>query len=78
MPKRIKKWGNSLAVRIPKREAKQLNLHENTRVEVKKEGSKLLVQPKKDKLKTLLEKVTEQNKHSLNFPNHNPQGKEIW
>ncbi len=58
----VKKWGNSLALRIPKGIAKQLNIKEGSKVEIKLEGEKIVVVPKKD-LSELLERITPENLH---------------
>lgn len=78
MFKKIKKWGNSLAIRIPKREAEQLDLQEDKEVEVKKEDGKLVLEPKQDKLREVVEQIDEDNLHSIQFPEDGPKGNEIW
>jgi len=78
MLKKIKKWGNSLALRIPKREAEELDLHENKEVEIEKKGENLMIKPKRSKLQNLLKNVDEENMHSAKFSTGKPQGKEVW
>ena len=66
MRTRIQKWGNSLAVRIPKPFADEVGLQQSTEVEVSvKEGELrvVAVRPRWD-LSELLEKVTKRNRHA--------------
>ncbi len=43
MPTRIAKWGNSLALRLPRNVAADANLNEGTAVELHVEGDSLVV-----------------------------------
>jgi antitoxin MazE len=66
MKTRIQKWGNSLAVRIPKSFAEEMGLGENTPAEMALEEGALLIRPDKDQmwdLDSLLTGVTGQNLH---------------
>lgn len=63
---RVQKWGNSLAVRIPKLLATEVGLEQDTQVEVSLVDGKLVVAPVIEPVLTLemlLEQVTEQNLH---------------
>ena len=63
---RIQKWGNSLALRIPRAFADEAHLAQNTAVEVSVVEGKLVVTPVAQpvfELEDLLAKVTEQNLH---------------
>ncbi len=72
----IKKWGNSLGIRIPKRILDLLNLSENKKVEIKVVGGNIVIKPK-ETLDELLSKIDEKNCHKeINFGR--PQGKEVW
>jgi len=66
MKARVQKWGNSLALRIPKTFASEVGLDPNSSVEMSLRDGKLIVVPV-DKpeftLKGLLEKVTDENLH---------------
>ncbi len=63
----VKKWGNSLAVRIPGRLAKQLNLTENAPVKYAVVDGNLVIsrvtQQGTYSLAQLLERVTKENIH---------------
>jgi len=63
---RIQKWGNSLALRIPKSFAAEIGLHRETSVDVSLANGKLLITPvakPKLSLEELLSQVTEENIH---------------
>jgi len=66
MKTRIQKWGNSLALRIPKSFASEVGLQRETSVEVSLADGKLVITPvarPKPTLKQLLSKVTKENLH---------------
>ena len=66
MKARIQKWGNSLALRIPKSFANEVGLQKETPVEVSLADGKLVVTPvtqPKLTLKQLLANVTRENLH---------------
>ncbi|UNC91341.1 AbrB/MazE/SpoVT family DNA-binding domain-containing protein [Candidatus Contubernalis alkaliaceticus] len=76
----IKKWGNSLALRIPKSFAKEINLDTGTKINLTIENGKLIIEPLKQnkyKLNDLLSEVNENNIHS-EYSTGKPRGKEIW
>jgi len=74
----IKEWGNSLAIRLPKSLLKELGIGKDTKVELKIENSKLLIEPKKEKkLDDLLANINKDNLHEeIDFGK--AEGKEIW
>jgi len=62
----VQKWGNSLALRIPKSFAAEVGLQRETSVEVSLANGKLVITPiakPKLSLKQLLAKVTKENMH---------------
>lgn len=73
------KWGNSLAVRIPKAFAEEVHIKEGVQVEMElHEGGVLIRLPaKKVLLKSLLARVTKKNRHG-EVQWGTPQGDEIW
>ena len=76
----IKKWGNSLALRIPQALAKEAGLHYELSVELSLVDGKLVIvpieQPKLD-LEAMLDKITEDNLHS-EMDLGPAVGKEVW
>jgi antitoxin MazE len=80
MKTQIKKWGNSLALRIPKSFALNANLRQNELVDLSIDKEKIVITPignKEYSLDELLERVDENNLHG-EFDNGSPVGKEIW
>ena len=66
MKTRIQKWGNSLALRIPKSFATEIGLEKETAIEISLADGKLVIKPvakPKQTLKQLLAKVTKDNLH---------------
>lgn len=66
MKTRVQKWGNSLALRIPKSFADEVGLQKETPVEVSLADGKIIVTPvtkSKLTLEQLLSKVTKENLH---------------
>jgi antitoxin MazE len=66
MKSRIQKWGNSLALRIPKSFADEVGLQRETTVEVSLVDGKLVITPVAKPgitLKKLMAKVTSENLH---------------
>ncbi len=66
MQRRIQKWGNSLALRIPKPFAQEIGLDRNVPVNVSLEDGRLIVVPvavTSMTLERLLEQITEDNIH---------------
>ena len=77
---RVQKWGNSLAVRIPKPVAEEAAIAEGTRVNLSLERGRLVATPvrePRESLKELLRKVTVKNRHrETDFGA--PRGREAW
>jgi len=80
MKTRVQKWGNSLALRIPKSFAAEVGIDSNSSVEMSLRNGKLIVMPSekpKFNLKKLLAQVTEENLH--HEVNTGPAvGGEVW
>ncbi len=76
---RIKKWGNSLALRIPKHMADEMELGEDSLVEIKRERGNLVLVPlrKEYSLDDLIAQITPDNTHSEIGPD-NLLGNEAW
>jgi antitoxin MazE len=77
---KVKKWGNSLAIRVPQRVAEDLGLSDNTDIEIKSNGKTMTItaSPKqKMTLAELLEGITPENVHPAT--DWGPDvGKERW
>jgi antitoxin MazE len=80
MQAKVQKWGNSLAVRIPKPFAEDIQLTSGSRVELSVQDQMLIVKRSSASgasLKTLLKGVTTKNRHN-EVDTVQPVGQEIW
>jgi antitoxin MazE len=80
MKTRIQRWGNSLALRIPKSFAVEAGIEEDSPVELSLEKGKLIiVSPQRPKftLKQLLSQIDEDKLHP-EIETGPPVGKEVW
>jgi len=75
----VQLWGNSLAIRIPKIFAQQIDLVANTEVEIEVIGRKLVIRPARREwtLEELLAGVTDANRHR-EAPWGDAVGNEAW
>lgn len=80
MKARIQKWGNSLALRIPKSFAAHSHIEQGSVVDLSLDNGKMIVEAAKEQeysLDELLARVTKNNLHSeVDFGA--PVGKEAW
>lgn len=80
MQSKVQKWGNSLALRIPKSIAKKSKIGQGSPIELKIVGDKILIEPIRKKELTLdeiLSQITEKNLHK-EINSGEPLGGEIW
>ena len=80
MQSRVQKWGNSLALRIPKSFAQEVGLDRDVPVDMSLEDGKLVVVPVAEPpltLDQLLEQVTEDNVHH-EIDTGPAMGEETW
>ena len=75
----IQKWGNSLAIRIPKNITKDSRVSEGSNIDIMVENGKIILSPspKVYSLKELLKNVTDENIHS-EISTGDYIGGEIW
>ncbi len=76
----IQKWGNSLAIRIPKSFAKETNIDQGSFLDLSFVEGKLVATPVFEEeyfLDTLLAQINEENIHT-EVDTGEPVGKEIW
>jgi antitoxin MazE len=77
---KAQKWGNSLAVRLPKSVAEECGIEADSPVEIVRKDDIIIIRPVRKKgicLDTLLAGVTKDNIHS-EVSTGIPAGKEIW
>ncbi len=83
MTTKVQKWGNSLAVRLPKELVKSMDFIPGTTVRFVQKGTRLEIQRvsttkvKKYSLTELVSGITKENKHEL-YDWGKPMGKEVW
>ena len=80
MKLKVQKWGNSLALRIPKALAVEANVSSGSTVEMSLSNGELKIKPIEDReytLEELLSGITDENIHD-EVSTGIPQGKESW
>lgn len=80
MKTRVQKWGNSLALRIPKSFAQEASLQADSPVELSLIDGRLIVQPVAPaplKLDDLLRDVTDENRPG-EWRTDSAVGREVW
>lgn len=79
MKTRIQKWGNSLAIRIPKAFAIEVNLENHSEVDISLQDGALVIEPTSGEVDfdSLLNKVNKKNRHGL-IEFGPPVGREKW
>ena len=74
----VRKWGNSLGIRIPNLIARELSLKDGSFVDINDRGKEIIIKPiQKNRLSEMLSKINEQNIHK-EIETDGPLGKEIW
>ena len=76
----VQKWGNSLALRIPRSVAQDIHLHQGSVVGVTIIAGKIVVKPRRQRhyaLAQLLRGVTKRNRHG-EVDWGGPVGQETW
>ncbi len=80
METRVQKWGNSLALRIPKAFAAELGLEADAAVDITVEDGQLVLKPQRSggvTLSSLLKGVTKKNLHA-EIHLGPAVGREVW
>jgi antitoxin MazE len=76
----IKKWGNSLGLRVPKSFARQVGVKDGSLVDIAIDGEKIIITPinqDEEPLDVLLDRITPYNKHE-EIETNDSIGNEIW
>ncbi|MBV9083073.1 MAG: AbrB/MazE/SpoVT family DNA-binding domain-containing protein [Acidobacteriaceae bacterium] len=79
-PSALAKWGNSTALRIPRKIAEQAELHEGDEVDFEVEApGVIIVRALKNRptLESLVSRITRKNRHSETEWGK-PRGEEVW
>jgi antitoxin MazE len=77
MRSQVTKWGNSLAVRIPRAFAKQAGFEEGSTVDIIAEPDRIVLVKPVPSLKELVDRITPENRHEETDWGP-PRGREIW
>jgi antitoxin MazE len=80
MQTKIQKWGNSLAVRIPKAFVKETHVAYGTAVDLSLDDGRIVIDPHPEpeyRLADLLKGVTKGNLHA-EVDTGSPVGQEVW
>lgn len=80
MRAKVQKWGNSLAIRIPRAFAEELGVRQDSKVDLLLKHEELVVKPVhavKYSLSALLAKVRDENIHG-EVATGEPVGREVW
>jgi antitoxin MazE len=78
---RVQRWGNSLALRIPRAFGRELNLRPESSVDMTIDSGRLILVPIEDAavptLSQLLDRVSDENRHP-EVDSGQPVGNETW
>ena len=79
MQSKVQKWGNSLALRIPKSFAEEAQVTDGSEVDLQLRDGRLIIVPIRQtpSLKSILAKITPKNVHH-ETDTGNPEGSEVW
>ncbi len=80
MTTKVKQWGNSLAIRLPRELAERASLRDGSGIVFTMRNSKIIIKKtdKKRTLEEMLSRMTPENNPTLLFPDDAPRGNEIW
>ncbi len=76
----VKKWGNSMGIRLPKSVVQEVQLAEGATVTVEARQGQIVITPHRKpryQLKALVGRITARNRHAA-VETGKPVGKEIW
>jgi len=74
----VRKWGNSLGIRIPNIIVREHSLKDGSFVNISDIGQEIIIKPvKKNKLSEMLKQINKQNIHE-EIATTGPVGNEIW
>lgn len=83
----IKEWGNSLAIRIPRKIKEALSLHNGSQINISLDGNKVVLESPENpffdlskdiSLLAVVGKITSKNRHSGEEFEETAVGGEVW
>lgn len=77
MKSHLAKWGNSLAVRIPRRVAEEAGLDEGAALDISVERRAIVLRRRVGSLDELVGRITPENRHA-ETDTGTPRGNEAW
>ena len=80
MTTKVKQWGNSLAIRLPRELVHHASLRDGSGVVFSIRNREIIITKidKKRTLEEMLSRITPENSPALVFPDDASRGKEIW
>jgi antitoxin MazE len=78
MHSQVRKWGNSLGVRIPKTVAKKLQLFSGSEIELDVINKRIVITKTDSELDLLLNRIDPLNCHNEDFIDESNLGNESW
>jgi antitoxin MazE len=74
----VRKWGNSLGIRIPSNIAKETSISDGSYVDILDVDGQIIIRPKnRYNLQEMIKKIKSENKHK-EMRSDGPIGNEIW
>jgi antitoxin MazE len=80
MTSTVQKWGNSLALRLPREVVREAQIHQGTPVDIVVSGKKIVLEPRKTRrysLRQLVGRITKSSIHSEQSWGA-VRGREVW
>lgn len=76
----VKKWGNSIGIRLPKTVAQEVEINEGSAVAIEAKDGNIIITPvhrRRYRLQDLVRGITPKNRHAA-IDTGEPRGKEAW
>ena len=74
----VRKWGNSLGIRIPNLIVREMSLKDGSFVDINEKGNEIVIKPiRKNNLSEMISLINKQNIHE-EIKSTGPVGNEIW
>ncbi|MBI2001728.1 MAG: AbrB/MazE/SpoVT family DNA-binding domain-containing protein [candidate division NC10 bacterium] len=76
----VKKWGNSIGIRLPKTVAQEVEINEGSAVAIEAKDGNIIITPvhkRSYQLADLVRRITPKNRHEA-IETGEPRGKEAW
>ena len=74
----VRKWGNSLGVRIPKNILDSLHIISGSKLDITVVEQEIIIKNHRSELDILLDSMNDSNRHDEIFKEGDKRGNEIW